>query len=262
MARTAAQYRDLLKSLMPLGHIWSRSKNSILHQIWYALGEELARVEARVNDLYDEKDVRTSTELLSEHEEDYGLPDEGDTISSITSERQSELESALLKVGQQFQQYYIDIAEALGYDIEIEEISPFWAGVQTAIDPCGDQNNIFWWIIWIDLDSVSYSNEVNISKLMNKITSTAPGHTHPVFRFKGAAYSRGFTRGFDSIPHFDNSWYQFGFGPGFSNGFANNVDYDGVNYIGGYSPGFCIGFDRYSGGGYTDGFTIGFSRQH
>jgi len=262
MARTAAQHREVLKSLLPPGKIWTRSPNSILHKIMYSLAEEFARVEARVDDLYNEKDVTTTTELLEEHELDYGLPDVGDSIASTNELRREELESSLLKLGQQFQQYYIDIATALGYTITIEEFSPFWAGLQTAIDRCGDQNNIFWWMVWIDLDSVTYPSEVNITKLMNKIRSTSPGHTHPIFGFEGAGFSRGFSRGFNSIPHYDNSWDLGGFNPGFSNGFANNVDYDGNNFIGGFSQGFNIGFNRYSGGGFTDGFSLGFSRQH
>lgn len=262
MARTAAQYRELLKSLLPQGKLWTRSSNSVLHKILWGFGEELARIEARVDDLYDEKDVRTATELLEEHEDDYGLPDEGDTIASTDALRREELESSLLKLGQQFQQYYIDIAAVLGYTIEIEEFSPFWAGIQTSIDRCGDQNNIFSWIIWIDLDSVEYSSEVNIKKLKNKIFATAPAHTNVLFEFKGAEFSRAFGRGFDSIPHFDNSWYNLEFGPSFSNAFANNVDYDGENYTGQYGQAFSIDFDRYSGGAFSDGFGLGFSRQH
>jgi len=262
MARTAEQYRELLKSLMPLGKIWTRDSNSVLHKIWYSLGEELSRIEARVDDLYDEKDVRTTSELLLEHEEDFGLPDIDDEISSIESERQEELESSLLKLGQQFQQYYIDIANALGYTITIEEFSPFWAGVQTAIDRIGDQYNVFWWMVWIDLDNVTYSNQVNITKLINKINSTKPGHTHLIFEFRNAEYGRAFDRAFDSIPHFDNSWFQFDYSPDFSNAFGNNKDYDGVNYTGNYGQAFGISFDRYSGGAFTDAYGLGFERQH
>jgi len=206
--------------------------------------------------------VSLTVELLPEHEKDFGLPDDGDEISSIISERQEELESSLLKLGQQFQQYYIDIASALGYTITIEEFSPFWAGIQTAIDRIGDQNNIFWWLVWIDLDNVTYSSQVNITKLMNKIRDTGPGHTHLIFEFRGAEYNRGFDRAFDSIPHFDNSWYQFDFSPDFSNAFGNNKDYDGVNYTGPFGHAFSIDFDRHSGGNYADAFGLGFYRQH
>ncbi len=233
-----------------------------MQKVIFGMADEPSRIEGRAGDLYDEKDVRTAIELLAEHELDFGLPDEGDQISSITAERQRELESALLNVGQQFKEYYIDIAAALGYTITIEEFTPFWSGLGGAGDPVGIQNNLFFWKVLIALSSVTYSSEVNITKLINKINKSAPGHTHTLFDFTGAAFSRAFDRAFNSIPHYDNSWPDMDFSRDFSNAFTNAFDYDGVNFTGPFSQDFSIAFDRHSGGNFSDAFGVGFFKQN
>ena len=262
MARTGEQYRKLLSSLLPKGVFWNKFLNSFMQKTVYGMADELSRIEGRAEDLYDEKDVRTAVELLPEHEEDFGLPDEGDSISTITSKRQDELHAAFLNVGQQFKQFYIDIAAALGYTITIEEFTPFWSGLGGAGDPCGIQNNLFYWRVLIDLDSVTYSSEVNITKLINKISKSMPGHTHLLFEFSGAEFSRAFSRAYDSIPHYDNSWFELEFSRDFSNAFTNAYDYDGVNFTGAFAQAFSIAFDRHSGGNFGRGFGNSFFKPH
>lgn len=260
MARTAEQYRQLLSSLMPKGDVWSIRIASYIQKLLFGSADEFVRVEGRAEDLFDEQDVRSAVELLDEHEDDYGLPLPGEEISSITSERQAELEAALLKVGQQFPQYYIDIAAALGYTVTVEQYTPFWVGVGACGDPIGDQVNIFWWKICIDVDSVTRSAEVNITKLMSRIRAAGPGHAHVVFDFVNAEYGRGFSSAFDSIPSYDNSWLNGEFSRDFSNAFANAYDYDGVNYTGAFSKSFCIAYDRDSGGNFGGAFDVSFNR--
>lgn len=258
--RTAEQYRQLLDSLLPKGKIWNREKTSVLQRLLYGLADELSRIEGRTFDLITEKDVRTTEELITEHEEDYGLPKSGEELANTLADRRNDLHAALLTVGQQYKEYFIDIAAAAGYTITIEEFTPAWSGVAMAGDACGDQVNIFYWKVWIDLDSVTYSYEVNISKLITKISSIKPGHSHLLFEFYGAEFSRAFSRAFDSIPHYDNSWPDGEFNRDFSNAFANAFDYDGKNYIGAFNQAFSIATDRYSGGSFSDSFGIAFLR--
>lgn len=262
MGRNSSQYQKLLFSLMPKGRLWNTRETSILGKILYALGEELARVETRGEVLLTEQDVRNASELLTEHETDYGLPDIGDTIAESDADRQNELHSMLLKVGQQYKQYFIDIASALGYTITIEEFTPAWAGNAAAGDACGDQKNIFKWMVWIDIDSVTYSKEVNILKLINKIKASKPAHTHVLFEFKGAEFSRAFDSAFDRIPHYDNSWFNGEFDAAFSKAFTNNVNYDGINYTGAFGHAYSIDYYRRSGGAFTDAFGLGYDRPH
>jgi len=259
LARTGDQFRKLLSSLLPKGKIWNRISSSVLQKLLYGLSDELSEIDSRILNLYEEKDVRTAVELLTEHETDFGLPDEGDEISTITSERQDELHTALLKVGQQFKDYYVELVEPIGYDITITEFTPCWAGLAQAGDPCGDQNNIFFWKVNILLSSVDETAEVNLTKLINKIEGSKPAHTHVLYDFYGAEFGRGFSTAFDRIPHYDNSWSELDFGRGFSNAFANAYDYDGINYTGAFNHSFSIAFDRHSGGDFDhSGFSTDF----
>jgi uncharacterized protein YmfQ (DUF2313 family) len=260
MARSALQYRQLLLSLLPPGKVWQGKIDRVLVKTIYAIADEFVRVEERVEALFEEKDVRTTTELLEDHENDYSLPDEGDEIGKTTEKRREELHASLLKLGQQYKQYYIDIAAALGYTIRIEEFTPFWAGLGQAGDACGDQFNLFKWIVWIDESSVTRSIEVNIKKLKFKIEDTAPAHTCVFFRFDGIEYDRAFSSAFDSIPSFDRSWLNGEYSRDFDNSFANAYDYDGENWIGAFSQAFGLSFDRHSGGNYNTEFSVDFSK--
>lgn len=259
--RTGEQYRQLLSSLLPKGKLWNRKVSSILQKILYGLADELSRIEGRSFDLLTERDVRTTTELITEHELDWGLPKEGEELAATLEGRRNGLHVALLTVGQQYEQYFIDLAEAGGYTITIESFRPAWSGVLLSGEPCGDQQNIFFWKVWIDLDSVTYSAEVNISKLIKKIYGIRPGHTHLLFEFYGAEFSRSYSRAYNSIPHYDNSWPLGEFSRDFDNSFANAYDYDGVNFIGAYSQAFSIAMDRHSGGSYSRDFGVEFLRQ-
>lgn len=261
MARTDEQYRKLLRSLMPKGSAWNTEGSSILQKILHALGGELARIEGRAENLHEERDLNTTTELLAEHEEDFGLPLEGDSLQETTQGRRDELKTALLKIGQQYKEYFIDIAEALGYTIEIEYFIPLWSGIGLAGDPCGDQINLFVWRVLIDLDDVTESAEVNITKLIQRIEETKPAHTTVLYEFEGAEFSRAFSSAFDRIPYYDNSWLNGEFGREFDSSFANAYDYDGVALTGAFGKDFDISYDRNSGGDYSEEFSDAFTKQ-
>jgi len=259
--RTSTQYRDLLKSLLPKGKIWNLNNDSFLVMLLNGIGEEFSRIDERGYDLFDEKDTRTTEELLTEHEEDFNLPDEGDSISNFTEVRRDELQAMLLKVGNQNKEYFEEIADALGYDIQVDQFQPFWAGFSTAGSECGDQENLFFWKIQIKIESVTESFEVNLMKLINKISKNKPGHTIVLFDFYGIEYGRGFDRAFSRCPHYDNSFIEQDFSRDFSVEFANAYDYDGINYVGSFNYDFSISFDRHSGGSFfRDDFGSGFTR--
>lgn len=287
MARTGLQYRKQLQSLLPKGKLWNRNEDSVLTKILYGMAEELARIEDRSENLMNEKLLDSTNELITEHETDFGLPEEGQDLQPTLEARRGELKSKLLEVGQQDPMYFDDICTAFGYDNWIEEFRPAWCNVAVCGDPCGDQYNIFKWKINIDVDSlleyddiiwgfnVGFGNGflnnsgyytanetllVDLTKLISKINNLKPGHTHPLFDWYDAGFARGFSRGFRRFFHYDNYWVGLGVNAGFSDGFENNTSYHGSNYIGGFNYGFSIDFDKKSGGGFeADGFdTSGF----
>ena len=68
-------YLRLLQKLLPPGKAWTRDIDSRLTQLMHGEAEELARVDARSEDLKRERDTRRTLELITEHEADFDLPD-------------------------------------------------------------------------------------------------------------------------------------------------------------------------------------------
>ena len=261
MARTSEEYRKLLQSLLPSGRIWTRSKDGILTQLLYAEADEFSRVDESMDDLLKEINTGTISESLTDWEKDFALPDPGRELESTTEGRKSVIKAKLVAVGQQDKGYFEDIASALGYDITIVEHKPFWAGVGAAGDPCGDQENVFYWHVYVNIPEDPNDLKWNISQLIFDITRLKPGHTVVLFDFYGAEFSRAFSRDFNSIREYDGSWWPGSFGSEFSDDFANAYGYDGVNFIGAFSKDFSLDFDRHTGGGFNfDNFSNAFSK--
>ena len=255
--RSVEQYRDQLISLLPPGRAMRAERLSTLWEVLFGFAGELSRVDGRMDDLITESLISTTSELLTDFENEFALPEPGTSLAPTIQGRIDVLLAKQIKVGQQDNGYFIDIAKELGYTITIEESRPAWAGVMVAGDTCGGLEVLFKWIVWIEkTDDINW----NISQLVHDLTDAKPGHTEIFFRFLGAEFSRGFSTGFNSIQHYDGSWNDFAFDAGFSNGFANNTDYDGVNYIGSFSKAFNIDYDLNAGGGfYNDDFSTAFN---
>jgi hypothetical protein len=69
---TAAAYARMLGALLPPGRLWRRV-GSVLEDLLLASADELARLDARVDDLLDETDPSTADELLPEYERELDL---------------------------------------------------------------------------------------------------------------------------------------------------------------------------------------------
>jgi len=72
---TAAQYAAALAALLPPGKAWRT--NGVLSLLLLAAGDEMARVDARGEDLLREADPRTADEILPDFERVLGLPGTG-----------------------------------------------------------------------------------------------------------------------------------------------------------------------------------------
>ncbi len=247
--RTVEQYRDQLISLLPPGRAMRAERLSTLWEVLFGFAGELNRVDDRMDDLIRESLISTTSELLTDFENESGLPEASTDLALTTQGRIEVLLAKQIKVGQQNTEYFIEIAEKLGYTITIEEFKPAWAGVMVAGDYCGGLSILFKWIVWIEkTDNIDW----NISQLMHDLTDAKPGHTEIFFRFSNVEFGRGFSTDFNSIRHYDGSWINFDFDAGFSNAFANNTDYNGVNYIGSFSQDFNIDYDLNAGGGFEN----------
>lgn len=235
MARDFNSYLRLLKSLLPKGRAWTQ--DGVLIELLTGEAVELARIDARVDDLLIERDTRTTTELIAEHEADFSLPDE--CLKSITmtlTERRTRLTTKLRELGSLHKQYYINLAATLGYTITIDEFKPAWCGLAVANDPCGDQNNLFYWLVNVHYNFVEpFIDYPDLECILNKLR---PAHTVALFRIYGPGFSNGFSSGFNAMPAADLTIG--GFSKGFSKGFN-------VHYGGGFNAGFNNGFDKVYG---------------
>lgn len=128
-----ADYRTQLQALLPQGAAWPRAATALWTKLLDAIAEEFARIDGRALQLIDEADPRTTAEMLADWERVAGLPDSCSGLLADTQQgRRNELVSKLVGQGGQSRTYFIEVAAALGFSIEIEEFRPFRVGQATA----------------------------------------------------------------------------------------------------------------------------------
>jgi hypothetical protein len=79
----ADAYARMMTALLPPGRLW-RLVGSVLSDLLLACADELARLDARVDDLLDEADPSTATELIPEYESELDLePSDGVAVAAL-----------------------------------------------------------------------------------------------------------------------------------------------------------------------------------
>lgn len=279
--RIEEQYQKSLISLQPKGRFWNTNLSSMLANFWLGVATEFVRIERRMSDLFNESLIKLTSELIIDHEEDFGIIGTG-----TNDQRKALLLAKKLSVGANHDQYFIEKAAALGLNISIELDNPSWVGIVSVGDPISGQNVIYKWIVWVDLtgdrgafDS-SFSSEdfdlippndpryyythdtQNIQTLIDEFSLYKPAHTKPYYSFRGGSFSHSFDASFDAIPWYDGTCIPGAFSREFSNDYSNIRDYDGRILNGSYAPAFAIDFDRLSGGAFDDNFAVDYNKQH
>lgn len=129
MGMTSDDYLAQQQALLPRGKAWPRSRDARMTKILQANADGFARVDRRVDDLIEEADPRTTSELLSDWEEVAGLPDPCVVASGATQtkeQRRAALVAKLTAQGGQSRQFFIDLAAALGFPgATVDEYRPF-----------------------------------------------------------------------------------------------------------------------------------------
>jgi uncharacterized protein YmfQ (DUF2313 family) len=112
---TVDQYLAQLQALLPSGAAWTREPDADLTKAMLAIATELTRIDARLDDLINEGDVRTATELMTDWERVLGLPDDcmANTVLTL-AQRRLLGHQRLVEEGGQSAAYYIGLAELLG----------------------------------------------------------------------------------------------------------------------------------------------------
>lgn len=123
MGMTADDYLSQLQALLPQGPAWPRDSSATLTMLLQAMADELARIDGRADQLLEEIDPRTTTELLADWERVAGLPDSCVTGDQSTAQRRDALHARLTTLGGQSVTYFIALAASLGYTVTITEFS-------------------------------------------------------------------------------------------------------------------------------------------
>ena len=269
MVRSALDYLRMLYSLLPTGRAWTRDASSRLYQLLSAFADELARVDSRASDLLIESDVRRTTEIIEEHETDYGLPEEGQDLASTIEERRQDLFAKLALLGSQREVYFEEVASNLGYDAYIEYYPPFWADYSGVGDTIGAQDNIFSWLMRVsmnvqlgefdlafslafdrpDIHADSYYQQLvkNFDYLIFWINKIKPAHHQAFFDWFGGAFNRAFGFMFNAFPTYDGDAYPMSFGSAYGSSFAI-LSYSGSYLVGPFDSGFTLAYDAHFGG--------------
>ncbi len=163
MAHSAEDYLLSLQQLIPEGQAWPRETDAVLTRLLAGMAEEPARVEARSEALVEEADPRETVELLPDWERVAGLPDECTAAAETIGQRQQALVARLTARGGQSPRYFIDLAAALGFEIEIVERRPFRSGFSHSGDPLGGDG---WMFVW----------EVHLAEITQRFFLSGQGH--------------------------------------------------------------------------------------
>jgi len=164
--RNGDDYAGVFMSLLPQGQAWPKGSirrlddgsldGSTLARTCYGLSQYWGKVDQRAADLLEiESDPRKASEshhpedgLLADWERAFGLPDLCFPTAGNVDERRRMLVLHMTWLGAQSRQYFIDLMAWLGYgNIEIEEFSPFMAGISQVGDTRPEPRHNFRWYI-------------------------------------------------------------------------------------------------------------------
>jgi uncharacterized protein YmfQ (DUF2313 family) len=192
---TAADYLEQLKTLLPPGQAFPREAGTTLHALLDGMSLELARVDARGEDLPLEAIPSSSSELLVDWERVAGLPDKCSGVLEETLQgRKNVLMAKLSSTGGQSAPYFIELAASLGYVVTIEQFRPFRVGMSSVGDSLTNGDWVFTWKIKAPAVSVT-SFRVGQSAvgerlrtwgndtLECKINQLKPAHTVALFAY-------------------------------------------------------------------------------
>lgn len=192
-------YTEQLQALLPPGKAWNKEAKSNLTALLGALASGFVRVHQRAERLVLEADPRSTIEMLPEWEANLGLPEICASTTQTLQERVAAVVEKFTRTGGQSRQYFIDIAEKQGYQVQLETFKPFIAGISR----CGDALNgghdvrLNWRIRVLEARNVYFRTGISrcgerlltirraedLECILNKLK---PAHTNLIFAYEGA----------------------------------------------------------------------------
>ena len=142
-------YQYQLLALLPDGMAWSRDPEDDLGKLMLGLAEEFARIDERAKALLDESLPSKVTDLISEWETDYSLPDSCTIGAQTLEERRAALVQKFKIYGSQSREFLQELAAAIGIDITVNEYKARRFG-----DPFGEPWTGIEWHFIISIDAI------------------------------------------------------------------------------------------------------------
>jgi uncharacterized protein YmfQ (DUF2313 family) len=144
-AWTADDLLAAMQQLLPRGRAWPRDPSAVQAQSLRALMPTFQRLTARGAYLLTDAFPSTADELLPEWEASLGLPDPCAGESPTIALRQAQVTARFTAGGGQSIAYFVNFAKTLGYDITIEQFSPFRVGASRVGTPLYGEAWAFAW---------------------------------------------------------------------------------------------------------------------
>lgn len=166
------RYVRPLLQLLPPGPIWEYESGDDMYELIRAMSYPFVRVAERVQDLLEEYDPRTTTELLSDWERVLDLPGDNPNPATTVAGRRAAVHALLLGHGDPTLGFYEGVAEGLGYDATVvhKQYNPFVPGYRAG-DPL---TNHEWAFVW---NLLGMSDGAGDTLLKWTVEQTVPEHT-------------------------------------------------------------------------------------
>lgn len=111
----ADAYTDVQHRLLPAGPAWPQEGDSPTARVFPPTAAAMAELHARAEQLIEEADARTTSELLVDWERVVGLPDPCLSPPGSVAEQRRRVVQRLTYQGGQSVAFFISLLEALGY---------------------------------------------------------------------------------------------------------------------------------------------------
>jgi uncharacterized protein YmfQ (DUF2313 family) len=190
---SALDYLAQFQRLLPRGRVWQRGWGTIQAAHLLTLMPTWARLHVRAGEVIGETFPCTvAAEMLPEWEATLGLPD-CEPLDTV-QQRQAAVCAKFALRGGQSVAYFIELAAAHGYAIEIEQHSAFRVDINRADEPLYDVAWDYAWTVTAAIDTVIYfrTDESHAdeplatwgnAQLECLIEKYAPAHTVPMFQY-------------------------------------------------------------------------------
>lgn len=201
-ALTKSAILNVLQKFLPMGTAWPRALDSVLARLLAAFATPMALLDLRLQELLNELNPETSTELLAEWEAFVGSNDACCAASTtvITLDgRRRRVVSRLTEEGTLSKAYFLRVALDLGYsDTTITEFKPTHCEMHCE----SPVRSVLWRFAWevnLPHSADNYTalradgraderiDSYAMGELECRFMSLKPAHTYVIFTYEGSA---------------------------------------------------------------------------